>query len=426
MTEAIGIGSLSLAAGYILYERIPFFKKWLIQPALSGGFFLLLGGPYILNLLPERFYEEWKSWPGTLITFLFVLLILSQPVGEKQKRSVPVTLQGILVWVLATGQITTGFAVVLIFGMDPLFAHIIEIGWMGGHGSAAAFMATTETLGNREAGELALISATVGLLYGSLSGMVLINLIKRTTKESASQVPEEITASDLPAVTNPAKELILTALFAGVCVWLAILLRAGAAFIESQFTISSFTSKLPLFFIALLVAVVMRIVLIRAGIINQETAVTAESANHIVLDALILSAVATLNLPLALDHTGPLMLLMAAGAVWVLIVFFFVSKMLPDELRNDLRIINYGMSTGITALGLMLLKSARSSLPQKPVTVYGLAAPLSAPFIGGGVISLLLPVLNNDTGPGRIFPFVLAATVILTITGFYLKRKYSE
>lgn len=68
------------------------------------------------------------------------------------------------------------------FGLPPLTGALIEIGFEGGHGTAAGLGNTFEAAGFPEGQDLALGMATVGLLSGIIFGIILINWGVRTGK----------------------------------------------------------------------------------------------------------------------------------------------------------------------------------------------------------------------------------------------------
>jgi ESS family glutamate:Na+ symporter len=80
-------------------------------------------------------------------------------------------------------------------------------------------------------------------------------------------------------------------------------------------------------------------------------------------------------------------------------------RMLPREHWFELGLINYGMSTGTTATGFVLLRLIDPELESGAAEDYALAAPLSSPFIGGGMITVALPLLVLERLP-------LAATAL--------------
>ncbi|MCB1137332.1 MAG: hypothetical protein KDK23_01200 [Leptospiraceae bacterium] len=434
--SSIGFACLALALGLALYHRVALLRKYLIQPALIAGILLLLLGSQGVDLIQKSNYQAWSQWPGFLISFLFSSLILAAPSSKDGQGKKAVFFQGGFVWILALGQIALGLLVISFFDERWWLAgHIIEIGWMGGHGSAAALIAVADDLGHRQAAELALFSATIGLIYGSISGMILINLLRRKSKghgfpgidwrsreEGAGPAYEKETGS-LQATRSPAQEesndslddnsAWLIAIIASVLpVLLAyFLLTVVEQVLSSNEDLSGWIAKLPLFFVALLLAFPVRKILEAANLQDERK---ARIINGLVLEFLIVSAIATLDLHLFLQSWQILLALTVAGAIWTALCFFVLAPRLLSD-HPDLSIINYGMSTGVTALGLLLLRSYRGFIPSRPATVYGLAAPFSAPFIGGGMISLLLPVWTLDAGP-LIVGFCVTGVLLVLIT----------
>ena len=82
-------------------------------------------------------------------------------------------------------------------------------------------------------------------------------------------------------------------------------------------------------------------------------------------------------------------------------------RILPHEHWFELGLINYGMSTGTTATGFVLLRLVDPELESGAAEDYALAAPLSSPFLGGGMITIALPLLVLERVP-------LFATALLT------------
>src|SRR5699024_3821485 len=62
-----------------------------------------------------------------------------------------------------------------LFGVNPLFGTLTEIGWSGGHGSAGGMVEAFEDLGWSDGGSLGLTIATIGLVVGIVVGTIIIN-----------------------------------------------------------------------------------------------------------------------------------------------------------------------------------------------------------------------------------------------------------
>ena len=86
------------------------------------------------------------------------------------------------------------------------------------------------------------------------------------------------------------------------------------------------------------------------------------------------------------------------------------------------------LSTGTTAQGMLLLRIVDKDLETGAAEEYALAAPLSAPFVGGGVLTMTMPLLllKYET-PVVIFALLVAMTALF-LTGRHLNaaRRYAS
>ena len=99
------------------------------------------------------------------------------------------------------------------------------------------------------------------------------------------------------------------------------------------------------------------------------------------MDILVVAAIATLNLQAVASMVVPFSILLACGAVWAAICLLVISRwLLPKKHWFQLGLINYGMSTGTTATGFVLLRMVDPDLDSGAAEDYALAAPLSAPL----------------------------------------------
>ena len=76
----------------------------------------------------------------------------------------------------------------------------------------------------------------------------------------------------------------------------------------------------------------------------------------------------------------------------------------------------------LSATGLMLLRIIDRDLDSGAAEDYALAAPLSAPFIGGGIITFSLPVLLGELGGGPVVAGLALTMVVLFLLGARLAR----
>jgi glutamate:Na+ symporter, ESS family len=185
----------------------------------------------------------------------------------------------------------------------------------------------------------------------------------------------------------------------------------------------AFTEELPVFFLALTISALVRRPLRGARILDDFVAREIRRLSGIFLEVLIIAALASLSLRAVFRYPGPFLLLMVVAAIWcVIVLFYFTPRMLPRALWRDLGLLNYGMSTGTTALGLLLLRSYRGHISPDAARVYGLAAPFSAPFVGGGVLSLLLPQFTARGGA----PFILVGLCVALVVLYFVGRALAK
>ena len=103
--------------------------------------------------------------------------------------------------------------------------------------------------------------------------------------------------------------------------------------------------------------------------------------------------------------------------MWTGFCLLFLSRrLLPSDHWFELGLINYGMSTGTTATGFVLLRLVDPKLQSGAAEDYALAAPLSSPFIGGGMLTIGLPLLILERVPIASVCVVLFAAVSACIS----------
>ena len=82
------------------------------------------------------------------------------------------------------------------------------------------------------------------------------------------------------------------------------------------------------------------------------------------------------------------------------------------------------MSTGVTASGLMLLRIIDQEFESGAAEDYALAAPLSSPFVGGGLGTVVvIPYLLQSIGVGPTALIMLALTASLYWLGLVLAKR---
>lgn len=391
-----------------------------------------------------------RKWPGWLIAVIFSGLLIERP-GKRFGESLKLAArEGVVVWIIILGEIVLGllatWLVVWRFLEVPgSFGQIIEAGFAGGHGTAAALGEIFEKhLGFADGRDLAFASATIGLVFGVISGIAYVNIAARRgwTRRADVQVPHLSGLEDRHdprpiaygrvrgEVIDP---LVFQALILSVAFMLGLLFKwllmqllggglhtAGIAASTVEKMVK-YADNLPLFMFTLVAGLVVREAMhwLRIGdLIDPEGMRRLTGA---AVEFLIVAAIASLKLTALVRFGWPMALLMALGFAWTGVCLFVIARrLLPRAYWFELGILNYGMSTGTTAQGLMLLRIVDPDLESGAAEDYALAAPLSAPFIGGGVITLMLPLLLQEVHIAWVIAVLLICMTALYAAGWML------
>jgi ESS family glutamate:Na+ symporter len=185
--EALGLAAAVLLLGRVLHARLPGLAAWNIPEPVTGGLLLALGAWAA---------QAWMGWSLGSTTALrepmllafFGAIGLAADLGSLRGGGAAMWRLGGLVVLLILLQNVLGMALAAAMGLDPLVGLLAgSIGLVGGHGTGAAFAALFEARhGLRGAMEIALASATLGIVLGGLlAGPVTRGLAPAGPKRAA-------------------------------------------------------------------------------------------------------------------------------------------------------------------------------------------------------------------------------------------------
>ena len=407
------------------------------------------------------------AWPGLLIAVVFAGLLIERPGKTFREAMVRASRQGVVAWIIILGEVFVGLLAVALLVRPfypelPLpFGQLIETGFAGGHGTAAAMGSLFTDTYNFPAGrDLAFLFATVGLVYGVVSGIFFVNLgVRRGWLRRVPVAAEayddpilryeprhrETTAIEIPVVSglenrhNPPpsafarvrSEVIDPLAFQLVI--LAAAFAAGFALQQSFLWLASvaaptrwyeYVDKIPLFLFTLLGGWVVREAMHVCRIGDLIDPPSIHRLTGIAMEILIVAALTNLRIEAAREYLWPVLLLLGVGFAWTAFCLVYVSpKLLPRDYWFELGLLNYGMSTATTAQGILLLRIVDRDLETGAAEDYAAAAPLSAPFIGGGVLTVLgFPLLLKAWGAWPVLILIGVVLVGLWFVGLRLAR----
>lgn len=429
LPSSVIAGVLALAAG----------------PQGAGRLADALGGPGWAQggIIPEVVLEVWADLPVLLISVVFAALFIGKQIprlGEIWEKAGPqVALGQTIAWGQYVVGITLGILVLTpVFGLDPMAGALIEIGFEGGHGTAAGLADTFEEFGFAEGTDLALGLATVGLVAGVLIGTALVNWAVRSGRIALNQNGDPVkiarsqTSDDLDelddregqhssegSTTDP---LSIHIGLVAVAIGLGWLLQQGLVALEqgtwAQDEGLELLTHIPLFPLAMIGGVLLQIFLDRTG---HARVVDRHLINRIggtALDFIIVAALATLSLAAIGDNLGPFVILAAAGVAWNLIAFLALAPRMVPTYPYQRGLGDFGQSMGMTATGLLLMRISDPGNRSGALEAFGYKQLMFEPVVGGGLFTAASVPLIAQLGPGWVL--VITGTLLVGWLAFGL------
>ena len=111
-------------------------------------------------------------------------------------------------WLMGMGQymVGVGISVILLkplFGVPDFFGCLLEIGFSGGHGTAAGMKEAFTQLGFPAGSDLGLMSATVGVISAVVFGMIMINMAARRQYTKVIKSPKHLSIAEIRGLIPP-------------------------------------------------------------------------------------------------------------------------------------------------------------------------------------------------------------------------------
>ena len=440
---SICIICLFLLLGTILRAKIKFLQSLFLPSSIIAGFIALMCGPYILNILPEWTMHTWNQIPGFFINIVFATLFLGVSIPgfrEIWKRGGPMLCFGTI---MGIGQYFIALLVVVlilapIFNVPHIFACILEIGFSGGHGTAAGMAELFTKLGFPAGGALGQVSATVGIIYAVVMGIILINIAIRNSNikylDKNKGIPKHKKTGLIPkekrysiATATVSTETIEPLTFHFAIIAIAILIGWLMPYLLKM--TSPIMSSFPLFPLAMIAGLFVQKFCIKIKVSTYLDKNLFDRIMGFALDILVASAIASINLDLFVQNLWPFAILMFAGMIWLFFMVVFIAPKMFPEFWFERSITEFGMQSGVTAIGLLLLRIVDPSYKTGTAEAFGLKQMIYEPLLGGGLITALSPFFIIKFGTwnsiiicGVIMIIFFFISVLNGWTNFFPKR----
>jgi ESS family glutamate:Na+ symporter len=448
-----------LGIGHLLRSRIKLFQKLYLPSCVIGG----LAGLLIIQVLSatsggctacesvsgwlDGVTEPWRKIPSMLINVVFACLFLGvklPTLSDLWKRAGPQVVYGQIV---AWGQYVVGLGLwVCLLGwiftdLPSMFAGILPVGFEGGHGTAAGMGPVFAERGWPEGQDLAMTSATCGIMSAIVVGMILINWAVRkgyaVRHEELSRQIEDDSIAVIPVDQRPIagrltvnsdiiESFSLHLVAVGLACGIGMLIKEGLLLIEAQSSYLSdnrLLSSFPLFPLCMIGGLVIQFFdekydrrkLIDLGLIRR--------IQNCSLDFLVIAAIAMISIDVVKTAWLPLLILVAAGIAWnVFCVMVLARRILPDA-WFERAIAEMGQSMGVTATGLLLLRVVDPDYDTPAADAFACKQIVHEPFMGGGLWTSAAIPLIAIYGPVRVLIIALTAVSIWLTLGWIMRTK---
>jgi glutamate:Na+ symporter, ESS family len=446
---AVMIIGMLLVLSRIVRQTTTVFRRIFLPSSIIAGALALLLGPQVLGelfdgtdgLFPEPILDVWRTLPGLLINVVFGALLLGKAIPGIRTVWRTAGPQVVVGQTIAWGQYVIGILLAIVvlgplFGLPAAAGALIEIGFEGGHGTAAGMREAFEAVGFDEGYDLAVAMATIGLVGGVLLGTVLINWAARRGIIEAPERPgslDDVALYDHEPAQSEIEELRMEkkresqatdplSLHLGiVAVAIAIgwLLREGLILVERMTWGSPaetgdplvILGYIPLFPLAMIGGVLVQIFIDRMGLGERVSRRLMNRISGAALDIIIVAAIGTLSLQAVGANLVPLALLAGVGTLWSLAVVVLLAPRVIPTFWFERATGDFGQSMGVTVTGLLLMRVADPANRSGALESFGYKQLLFEPVVGGGLFTGSSVALIAAFGGAPI----LLVTLVLTV-----------
>lgn len=447
-------------------QSVGVLQSLFLPSSIVAGVIALLLGPGVLGniagasgflsngLFPQPILEVWSAIPGVFINIVFATIFLGEfipPPAEIWRRASPQVAFG---QSLAWGQYVIGMILAMlvlgpVFGLPPAAGALIEIGFEGGHGTAAGMAEVFDEIGFEAGSDLAVGMATVGIVVGIIAGVALANWGRKSGHTAESRLDESIPANaqervpveqEDPDVTERRRQHLASLLvdplslqfgFVGVAIAIGWLILQLLIFIESVTWNQGgegleIMGGIPLFPMALVGGIIVQVLLER---INKQYLISRElmvRIGGVALDVTIVGALASISLAIIARNFGAFAVLAIAGITWNVLFFMYVApKMIPTH-WFERGIGDMGQSMGVTATGILLMRMVDPKDRTGAFESFGYKQLFFEPVVGGGLFTGAAPLLINRFGPLAVLMLTGALLVFWVIFGLWNYKRITK
>ena len=421
-----------LFIGKAVRVRVPLLQRLYLPSSLVGGIIGLVLVSVFRRWIPSDVLQAIGKTPGFLINVVFATLFLGAAV-PRLKRVVGVALPQlclgqILAWgQYAVGLALAGFVFTRLYDVPAAFGNLLEIGFEGGPGTVGGMSESFVHFGWEDGVALGYTVSTVGMILGIVVGMALIQWAyrrgivrqvttfeeRRSHERRGLHLRRRRPSAGLQTVSCDSIDSLAWHV---AVVGVAMAIGYGLRLLVPM-------KGFPLFPLCMIGGVILEML---AKLFHRDLfvdRVQMERISGASLDFLLVAAVATIKLKAVLANWQPLLVLILAGTVWSLGVIMFLAPRIFKEDWFERAIAEFGQALGVTATGLMLLRTVDPENRTSAAMSFGYKQLLHEPFMGGGIWTALAFTLVYQIGWWKVWLISLVMLLLWSAVACRLCRR---
>lgn len=433
MVDAAIMGTL-LLIGELLRAKVKLIQKVLVPPAVIAGLLALLFGPKspieALQILPL------SGSFGTYASVLIVLVFAATPIGDKPQKGAMsgpkmmgmfFNVTGIAVLQYAVGMLVT---VVLLTKLYPAlnenFGLMMATGFYGGHGTAAAVGKALQDLGVENMTDLGNTCATIGIVGGILTGMIIINWGCRKGYTHYVENPKDLPVEMKTGLVPPERQKTSTkGPVASICLdplgyHIGIVLFASwLGYMASKWfaawTLATFNYKvsIPEFCLSLIAGLIVNAFLNKSGAQKYVDRGTVQRIQGTATDFLMISGIGSLNLTVVMDYAVPLIVVCGLGFLINWFWFIYIGGKSSESDWFERNMMVWGHATGVAATGVLLQRVVDPDMKSRGIEDSGISDIFNRPIII--LLQVLPPILITSMGTSGSWIVTIACFAVVAV-----------
>lgn len=426
-----------LVVGKAVRLRALILQRLYLPSSVIGGLIGLAALSVLGDRVPHEVVDAMRKVPGFLINVVFATLFLGKALPNLRRIVSLAYPQLVLGQIVAWGQYVvglglTGFVLSRWFSVPPYFGNLVEIGFEGGHGTVGGMQESFVAAGWEEGAALGFTVATAGMVVGIVAGMAMINWAygrgivgevmpfkrRREHERKGVHLRRSRPSAGLQTVMSDSVDSLAWHI---AVVGVAIAIGMGILWLM-KLTGWKVFQGFPLFPMCMIGGILLQSA---AKWLGQDLLVDhgqMERISGAALDFLVVSAVATISVKVVAENWVALAALVGAGMVWSVFAVLWFGPRCFKEAWFERSIADFGQSVGVTATGLMLLRTVDPDSRTCAAASFGYKQLLHEPIMGGGMWTALAFTMVVDIGWFKVFAISVVMLAVWIFCAYRLSR----